>query len=226
MTEPSTQYVQALGLSLDAAWRRRTDAERKADWDAFTSTLVADESLVTHTYSTVGLRAGTEVLLWRLAPTLEALERSAAALLRSGTGRWLTISQSFLGLIVPSQYVKRPTSQEQSMFSGERSKYLIVYPFTKDTSWYLMGRETRQGVMNEHMRIGHNYPQVRQLLANSFGLDDMDFLVAYETDDLPAFSQLVRDLRGTDSRRSTVRDSPILTAVHHTPREIGELLGA
>ncbi|MBO0743637.1 MAG: chlorite dismutase family protein [Candidatus Dormibacteraeota bacterium] len=226
MTQFATQYVQALGLGLDPAWRRRTDAERSADWEAFTSTLAADESVVTHTYSTVGLRAGTEVLLWRLAPTLEALEGSAAALLRSGIGRWLTVSQSFLGLIVPSQYVKRPTAQEQSMFSGERSKYLIVYPFTKDTSWYLLGREARQGVMNEHMRIGHNYPQVRQLLANSFGLDDMDFVVAYETDDLPAFSQLVRDLRGTDSRRSTVRDTPILTAVHHTPGEIGNLLGA
>ncbi|MBO0708911.1 MAG: chlorite dismutase family protein [Candidatus Dormibacteraeota bacterium] len=226
MTQFATQYVQALGLGLDPAWRRRTDAERSADWEAFTSTLAADESVVTHTYSTVGLRAGTEVLLWRLAPTLEALEGSAAALLRSGIGRWLTVSQSFLGLIVPSQYVKRPTAQEQSMFSGERSKYLIVYPFTKDTSWYLLGREARQGVMNEHMRIGHNYPQVRQLLANSFGLDDMDFVVAYETDDLPAFSQLVRDLRGTDSRRSTVRDTPILTAVHHTPGEIGDLLGA
>lgn len=226
MTQFSTHFVQALGLSLDAAWRRRTESERSADWEAFSSTLAADESVVTHTYSTVGLRAGTDVLLWRLAPSLEGLERSAAALLRSGTGRWLTVAQSFLGLIVPSQYVKRPTTQEQSMFSGERSKYLIVYPFTKDTSWYLMGREARQGVMNEHMRIGHNYPQVRQLLANSFGLDDMDFLVAYETDDLPAFSQLVRDLRGTDSRRSTVRDAPILTAVHHTPQEIGELLGA
>lgn len=226
MTQRSTQFVQALGLGLDPAWRRRTDPERNADWEAFSSTLAADESVVTHTYSTVGLRPGVDVLLWRLAPSLAALERSAAALLRTGTGRWLTVAQSFVGLIVPSQYVKRPTTQEQSLFSGERSRYLIVYPFTKETSWYLMGREARQGVMNEHMRIGHNYPQVRQLLANSFGVDDMDFLVAYETDDLPAFSQLVRDLRGTDSRRSTVRDTPLLAAVHHTPREIGELLGA
>jgi chlorite dismutase len=76
--------------------------------------------------------------------------------------------------------------------------------------------------MNEHMRVGHQYPQVRQLLAYSFGLDDQDFLVAYETDDLPAFSALVRDLRATDSRRSTVRDTPILTGIH---RPIGELLG-
>jgi chlorite dismutase len=226
MADSSTQFVQALGLGLDPAWRRRTDTERRADWEDFSTTLTAVESLVTHTYSTIGLRAGIDVLLWRLAPSLETLERSAAALLSSGTGRWLTVTQSFLGLIVPSQYVKRPTSQEQSLFFGERSKYLVVYPFTKDTSWYLLGREARQGVMNEHMRIGHNYPQVRQLLANSFGLDDMDFLVAYETDDLPAFSQLVRDLRGTDSRRSTVRDTPLLTAVHHAPRELGDLLGA
>ncbi|MGH7920155.1 MAG: chlorite dismutase family protein, partial [Candidatus Dormibacteraceae bacterium] len=100
-----------------------------------------------------------------------------------------------------------------------------VYPFTKDTSWYLLGKEARQGVMNEHMRIGHSYPQVRQLLANSFGVDDMDFLVAYETDDLPAFSQLVRDLRGSDSRRSTVRDTPLVAAVHRAPDELRGLLG-
>jgi chlorite dismutase len=51
-------------------------------------------------------------------------------------------------------------------------------------------------------------------------------VVAYETDDLPAFSALVRDLRGTDGRRSTVSDTPILAAVHRPIREIVDLLGA
>lgn len=112
------------------------------------------------------------------------------------------------------------------MFAGERSRYIIVYPFTKSTEWYLSSKEVRQGSMNEHMKIGHAYPQVRQLLAYSFGLDDQDFVVAYETDDLPAFSALVRDLRATDGRRSTVRDTPILTGIHRPIREIVELLGA
>jgi chlorite dismutase len=80
--------------------------------------------------------------------------------------------------------------------------------------------------MNEHMRIGHEYQQVRQLLAYSFGIDDQDFLVAYETDDLVAFGSLVRDLRGTESRRSTVRDTPILTCVHRPLTEIMSMLGA
>ena len=132
------------------------------------------------------------MMLWRLGSGLDALEESAAAALRSGMGRWLEVRQSFVGVIQPSQYVKKPTPQEQSLFSGERSRYLIVYPFTKSTDWYLLDKETRQSVMNEHMKVGHRYPQVRQLLAYSFGLDDQDFLVAYETDDLVAFSELVR----------------------------------
>jgi chlorite dismutase len=122
--------------------------------------------------------------------------------------------------------VKRPTQQEQSLFSGERSRYLIVYPFTKSTDWYLLTQEERQQVMNEHMKVGHRFHQVRQLLAYSFGVDDMDFLVAYETDDLPAFGELVRELRGTESRRSTIRDTPILTGIHRPIGEITALLGA
>ena len=72
------------------------------------------------------------------------------------------------------------------------------------------------------MRIGHAYPQVRQLLAYSFGLDDQDFIVAYETDELVAFQNLVRELRASESRRATVRDTPIITGVH---RPLGEILG-
>jgi chlorite dismutase len=77
-------------------------------------------------------------------------------------------------------------------------------------------------VMKGHMRIGHAYPQVRQLLAYSFGLDDQEFIVAYETDDLVAFQDLVRDLRGSESRRATVRDTPIVTGIH---RPLSEILG-
>jgi chlorite dismutase len=138
----------------------------------------------------------------------------------------MSVRESFVGVIQPSQYVKRPTEQEQSLFSGERSRYLVVYPFTKSTDWYLLDKESRQKVMNEHMRVGHGYPQVRQLLAYSFGLDDQDFLVAYETDDLGAFSDLVRALRATESRRSTIRDTPILTGVHRELKDLPALFGA
>ncbi|HUY73787.1 MAG TPA: chlorite dismutase family protein [Candidatus Dormibacteraeota bacterium] len=224
MTE--RRFIHALALGLDGGWRRLPADDRCASAAELVAAAEAAAGVTTHSYSMIGLRAGSDLLLWSLGPSLEALEEKAAAVLRSGMGRWMRVTQSFLGIIQQSQYVKKATPQEQSLFSGERSRYLVVYPFTKSTDWYLLGKEARQGIMNEHMRIGHDYPQVRQLLANSFGVDDMDFLVAYETDDLPKFSELVRALRETEGRRSTVRDTPILTGVHRSLADITALLGA
>jgi chlorite dismutase len=220
------RFVHALALQVDGAWRRLAREDRCASAEDLARVLAEPSDVKTFTYSTIGLEAGSDVLLWSLGPSLAALEEKAAAVLRSGLGSWMSVRQSFLGVIRPSQYVRRPTEQEQSLFAGERSAYLVVYPFTKSTDWYLLAQEERQKVMNEHMKVGHAYRQVRQLLAYSFGLDDMDFLVAYETDDLEAFSELVRELRGTESRRSTVRDTPIIAAVHRPVDEITRLLGA
>jgi chlorite dismutase len=221
----SEQYVHALALGLDPAWRRLPDAQRRSTCSDFLSSVEKAQDVNTHAYSMIGLQPGIDLMLWRLAPTLDALEDSAASALRCGMGTWMSVKESFLGLIRPSQYVKKPTPQEQSLFSGDRSRYLIVYPFTKSAEWYLLDKETRQRVMNEHMRVGHAYPQVRQLLAYSFGLDDQDFVVAYETDDLPAFGELVYALRSTESRRSTVRDTPILAGIHRRLDELPELFG-
>jgi chlorite dismutase len=220
------RYVHALALGLDAAWRRLDQDERCRSAEQFAASVRSPSEVSTFTYSMIGLKTGVDLLLWSLSPSLEALEERTAEALRAGMGAWMSVRYSFLGLISNSRYVKRPTSQEQSLFSGERSRYLIVYPFTKSTEWHLLPQEERQKVMNEHMKVGHRYQQVRQLLAYSFGLDDMDFLVAYETDDLPGFGALVRELRGTESRRSTVRDTPILTGIHRPIEEITALLGA
>ncbi|MEO8744491.1 MAG: chlorite dismutase family protein [Candidatus Dormiibacterota bacterium] len=220
------RFVHALALGLDPAWRRLPEAERCKSAEGLIAVVGSESEVTTHAYSMVGLQPLTDLLLWSLAPSLDLLEEKAAAVLRSGMGRWMNVTESFLGIIQGSQYVKKPTPQEQSLFGGERSRYLVVYPFTKSADWYLLDREERQRIMNGHMKVGHQFPEVRQLLANSFGVDDMDFLVAYETDDLARFSELVRDLRETESRRSTVRDTPILTGIHRPMAEITALLGA
>ena len=224
----SQTYIQAFALGLAPEWRRRSDDDRREDGCTFAAAVdvLAEAGGRTISYSSIGLEAGVDLLLWRMAPSVDALEESAAAILRSGLGRWLTVSHSFIGRIGPSQYVRKPTEQEQSLFSGERSRYLVVYPFTKSTDWYLLSREARQGVMNEHMRVGHDYPSIRQALAYSFGLDSQEFVVAYEMDDLVAFGDLVRALRSTESRRSTVSDTPILLGIHRPVPEILALLGA
>jgi chlorite dismutase len=228
MSADEQTYIQALALGLDPAWRRRSDEERQDDAFRFAEAEAAAalDGVRSITYSSIGLEPGVDLLFWRMAPTIDGLEIAAAALLRAGFGRWLTVRHSLVGGVGPSQYVKKPTDQEQSLFSGERSRYLVVYPFTKSTDWYLLSREARQGVMNEHMRVGHEYPMVRQALAYSFGLDSQDFVVAYETDDLVAFGDLVRALRSTESRRSTVRDTPILLGIQRPVEEILKMLGA
>jgi chlorite dismutase len=123
------------------------------------------------------------------------------------------------GFTKPSQYTKTRSTQEMDAFSGDRKPYLVVYPFAKTASWYMMSREARQGMMNEHIRIGKQYPEINQLLLYSFGLQDQEFIVVYETDDLGMFSDLVYELRSSEARRYTERDTPLFTAVYHPAEE-------
>lgn len=219
-------FVQVLALRLDPAWRRLTDDERERDLAEFARAAgSAGRDVLTETYSLVGLRSDADLVLMRMAPSLERLEETAALLLRSGVGRWMSVARSFVGLVRPSRYVRKPGAQEQAITSGERAAYLVVYPFTKTHDWYRLSKDARQGMMNEHIRIGHEFPQVRQLLTYSTGLDDQEFIVAYETDDLAAFQDLVIALRETEARRFTLSDQPILTAIHRPLEDALRLLG-
>lgn len=123
------------------------------------------------------------------------------------------------GFTRPSQYTKSRSTQEIDPFAAERKPYLVVYPFVKTANWYQMSREARQGMMNEHIKIGKQYPEITQLLLYSFGLQDQEFIVIYETDDLGHFSDLVYSLRDTEARRFTERDTPLFTAIYHTAEE-------
>jgi chlorite dismutase len=127
------------------------------------------------------------------------------------------------GFTRPSQYTKTRSTQEIDPFAAERKSYLIVYPFVKTVDWYLMGRESRQGMMNEHIRVGKQYPEITQLLLYSFGLQDQEFVVVYETEDLVQFSDLVNELRSSDARRYTERDTPLYTATYRAPNEAMKL---
>ena len=209
------EVVQVLALQVDLAWRRLPETQREEDLDAFRQQVRTTAGEVqTLAYATAGLRADAELVLVRFAGSVDALQESGSALLRAGAGRFMRVAHSFVGLLRPSRYVKRPGTQEQGLLDGERAAYLIVYPFTKTHDWYRLSPDVRQGMMNEHIRIGHDFPQVRQLLAYSTGLDDQEFIVAYETDDLAVFQDLVTALRDTEGRRYTLRDQPILTAIH------------
>ena len=123
------------------------------------------------------------------------------------------------GFTRPSMYARGKTEQAIDPFDGNRSRYFVIYPFSKTKEWYLMTKDARQGMMNEHIKMGKEYPQIKQLLLYSFGLQDQEFVVSYEMDDLVVFSKLVHELRSTQGRIYTSLDTPIITGVHRTPEE-------
>lgn len=223
-SQDPTTFVQFLFYRLEPAWRRLPDADRYCRATEFAEAVESSAGITTYAYNMTGLKAGTDLMLWRHGLDLAALQASASRLHQTSLGRYLEISNSFIGLVRPSTYTRRQTSQEQAVFAQERGTYLVVYPFTKTIDWYLMSKATRQGMMNEHIKIGHDYPNIKQVLVHSFGLDDQEFMVSYETEDLLEFQSLVMDLRSTDGRKYTLSDTPIFTAVHRPLSEVLELI--
>lgn len=221
---PERPFVQYLTFRMDRAWRQLPEATRTQARAEFIKELECAD-FTSFAYSGIGMKRDADLLLWRVADSPEQLQNSLSHLLLTEMGRYLELTHSFIGLIRISTYVKRPTTQEQAIMELDRQKYLIVYPFVKTIEWYLMSKEARQGMMNEHIRIGHEFPSVRQLLVHSTGLDDQEFIVAYETDDLDAFQELVIALRDTEARRYTLRDTPIFTVIYRPVAETVALLG-
>lgn len=226
--EPSAtsgQFVQYLFLKVDPHWRRLPADERTRARAEFGAALRAASDVQAHAYSTLGLKVGSELLLWWKSVSPEPVQRLTSTLLQTGLGRYCEIAQSLWGFTRPSLYTKKRTAQEQAIDEPTRLKYLVVYPFVKTIDWYLMSREARQGMMNEHMRVGHEFEDVRQVLLYTTGLDDQEFIVAYETDRLERHQDLVISLRDTEARRYTLRDTPIYTAIHHPLEDALALVG-
>lgn len=172
---PGTPYVQALALGIDPAWRRLATGPRQADVAAFGTSLDRVPEVTTRCYSSLGRRPGVDLFLWRLAPTLDALEEAAGAVLGAGLGRWCSVTESFLGVLTASPYGRRTEPESpHPLFAVAPRSHLIVYPFTKTTDWWLLDEGERRRVMAEHIAVGRSHGGVRQLLANSFGIGDHD----------------------------------------------------
>lgn len=182
-----------------------------------------------HYWYQVGpLRAGADLLLWSALPVEGPVDSARFFKQLAGSlnarRRWIEPVETLWGYTRPSQYARGQSSQEIDPLQPKRSTYLVAYPFMKTADWYLLSRDTRQGMMNQHIRIGHQYPEITQLLLYSTGLQDQEFVVVYETEDLSRFSELVSELRGSEARRYTLRDTPVYTAIWRAPDALAALL--
>ena len=207
---PERHVVKYTFLKVDPAWRRLPDEQRAADKREFAAACedFADGHLL-QSFSLIGTRGDAELLLVAEAENLQRIHEFHVVLAQSGLMKWAQIPYSFLGMRKSSEY-----SEDERLVAREfRGRYAFVYPFVKSREWYALPAEERWRIMQGHIQVGREYPGVDNHTTYSFGLDDQEFVVAFDTDDVGTFLDLVQRLRTTEASRYTVRDTPSFTCI-------------
>ena len=224
MAMPSRHYVKYTFLKVDPAWRRLHEERRAADKREFMAACAdfADGHLL-RCFSLVGTRGDADLMLLSQAQNLERIHEFHVVLAQSGLMKWCAVPYSFLAMTKPSEY----SDESRLEVRPAHAKYLFVYPFVKTRAWYALPAEERWRIMQDHIRVGREYPSVDLNTSYSFGLDDQEFVVAFETDNPADFLDLVQRLRTTQSSAYTARDTPTFTCIScSVERALGALDGA
>jgi len=211
------QFVHFSFYKLDRGFRLLPAGEREAALAEFAAVVEEyGQRFPIRAYTMVGLRADADVMLWKVSERLEDFQELGTALLGTALGAHLGTPYAYLSMTRRSQYVKgegRSMHKRGRIMWNPDSKYLLIYPMVKTRAWYQLSKPARQGIMNEHIATGHKFPTVKINTTFSFGIDDQEFVVAFETDDPGSFLDLVQRLRTTESSEFTKRDTPTFTCV-------------
>jgi chlorite dismutase len=174
--------------------------------------IIINSGIRFRTYSTLGLRDDAEFLFWFAAETVEEIQDVISKLYLTVFGKYIIPSRAYLSCTRPSTYARK--GRTLSFVAGEEPrKFVIVYPFTKTREWYLLPKEQRQKMMDQHIDVSEKYPQVILNTTYSFGISDQDFMLAFECDNLRDFQNLIMDLRQTQVSAYVAVDTPMITCV-------------
>ena len=203
-------FVKYTFLKVDPAWRRRDGSEREQDKRELMAACedFADGHLL-QSFSLVGTRGDAELLLIAEAENLKRIHEFHVVLAQSGLMQW-----ALDPLLVPGHAQELGVLRRRARLAARlRGRYVFVYPFVKSREWYALPAEERWRIMQGHIEVGREYPGVDNHTTYSFGLDDQEFVVAFDTDDVGTFLDLVQRLRTTEASRYTVRDTPSFTCI-------------
>jgi chlorite dismutase len=207
------ELYRYLTFAVTPEWRRLDEDERAAQKDEL-ARAAEHRAVRVHAYSLVGTRADADLLLWCVAGELEDLRAIEAQLASTRLWAYSARPYAYLAARRRSPYLgeHRHTGGEQARTEAGPvgdTPYVIVYPMTKKRSWYALSHEERSRIMASHFATGHKYPDIRIHTGYSFGIDDNEFVVAFEVSDVRRFVALVADLRETESSSYTERETPI-----------------
>jgi chlorite dismutase len=215
----SGQYVAYTFYRIDPAWRRLPIDERAAGKDAFAEVVEEWSSRMDalRAYSVAGLRPDCDFFLWKITERYEDLGELGAALNGTPLAAWLETPYSYLATTKTSEYT---SARKARKIVPKDSPYLVVYPFVKVRPWYALPAEDRRRAMDEHMRIGREeFPTIHNHTTYSFGIDDQEFMTAFECNEPADFMHLMLRLRDSEASRFTERDTPIFVGRHIPIRE-------
>jgi chlorite dismutase len=201
------QYVAYTFFRVDPAWRRLPVDERVAGKEAFAD-VVDDwaERMTVRAYSTTGVRPDSDFFLWKITERYEDLGELGAELNGTPIAGYLETPYSYLATTKASQYT---AARRPRKIVPKNSPYLVVYPFVKIRPWYALPEDERQQAMDEHIRIGAEFATIHNHTTYSFGIDDQEFMTAFECDEPADFMHLMLTLRDSEASRYTERDTPI-----------------
>lgn len=219
------QFVSFAFFRLDPAFRRLGDHEKFQARSEFLEIFSHPrEGLICIPYSTVAMKNDCDFLLWRISMTPDTFQEQQRVMNKTRLGAYLTQPYSFLAMTKRSTYIDKldpfHTAESRTHIIPGKRKYLFVYPFVKTRDWYLLPLEERQAIMDVHIKAGNKYPSVKLNTTYSFGLDDQDFVVAFETEEPKDFLDLVMELRETQSSKFTQRDTPIFTCIQMSMEKV------
>ena len=224
------QLVRFTFYKLDPQWQLLPAEVRELGRQQLTQIFAEfEQNSLIRSFSLYGIRTDCDFMLWQATYDIEDLRRLSSQIRRSAIGPYLHEAKSMLSMTKRSVYVgknARGAHDPRLVITPEDRKYLFVYPFVKTRPWYALPVEDRKRMMNEHIRVGLKYPSVSLNTTYSFGIDDQEFVVAFETDDIMDFLDLVQELRETEASSYTLRDTPMYTCIAQPLGEILEAIGA
>ena len=203
------QYVAYTFYRLDPAWRRLPVDQRQAQKDEFAEAVESFVERFEHlrAYSTAGVRPDSDFFLWKITDRYDDLEELGAALNGTALAGWLETPYSYLATTKASQYT---SARKARKITPHGLPYLVVYPFVKVRPWYGLSEADRQRAMDEHIRIGREeFPGIKNHTTYSFGIDDQEFMTAFECEEPADFMHLMLRLRDSEASAYTERVTPI-----------------
>ena len=201
---------------LPAAETSRADLER---WELG---LNAGHVVLRGAYDVSGLRAGTDLMLWLHGPSAESLQAALRGFRRTGVGDAVSLVWSFFGSHRPAEFAR---DHVPSFLQGKPPKsWLCVYPFVRSYDWYLLPADERGSMLREHGLAGRAFDGVQANTVSAFALNDYEWILALESDDLNELVDLMRGLRATEARRHVREEVPFHTGRRETWGEALEVL--